>query len=262
MLGRSRDGRRSQRRLGKQVHATTSFFGFPFVTAMGTRHASRLMAGVLVALAGWGLYALFFSSGFYVYSAEVQGNVVLSPAEIFAASGLEGTNIFWVDPDAVARKLTSTLPNVKSAHVATQLPSHVRITVEENAPAMVWRTGDAQWWVDADGIVVPPRAELSDALTIVDTDAQPVRSGQRVAASVLAAVRELRHWLPELSAMEYSHTKGIGFHTQEGWPIFVGDERDMDTKLTILVALRKQLLADGITPQFVDVRFVERPYYQ
>jgi cell division protein FtsQ len=229
---------------------------------MGTRRGSRLIAAVLVALAGWGLYSLFNSSSFYVYSAEVQGNVVLSPVEVFAASGLEGTSIFWVDPEAVACKLTAALPNVRAAHVVTRLPARVMITVEERAPALVWRTGDTQWWVDADGVIVPPRAELSDALTIIDTDAQPVWPGQRVDVSVLGAVRTLHHWLPELSVMDYSHTKGIGFHTQEGWPIYMGDEQNMDTKLTILVALRKQLLAQSVTPQFIDVRFVNRPFYQ
>jgi len=151
---------------------------------------------------------------------------------------------------------------VRSAQVVTQLPAHVWITIEESAQAIVWRTGDAEWWVDADGVIVPPRAELPDALTIIDTDAQPVWPGQRVAAPVLDAVRALRHWLPDLTVMDYSHSKGIGFHTQEGWSIFVGDETAMDTKLTILVALRKQLLAQGVTPQFIDVRYVDRPFYQ
>ncbi len=36
----------------------------------------------------------------------------------------------------------------------------------------------------------------------------------------------------------------------------------MDAKLTILVALRKDLLARNVAPEFIDVRFVERPYYK
>jgi len=36
----------------------------------------------------------------------------------------------------------------------------------------------------------------------------------------------------------------------------------MDAKLTVLVALRKDLLARGVSPEFIDVRFVERPFYR
>jgi hypothetical protein len=36
----------------------------------------------------------------------------------------------------------------------------------------------------------------------------------------------------------------------------------MDAKLTILVALRNDLLARGASPGFIDVRFVEKPFYR
>jgi cell division septal protein FtsQ len=139
----------------------------------------------------------------------------------------------------------------------------VIITVEERAPEIVWQTGDARWWVDAEGIIFPPHDDqLSDALTIIDADAQPVTAGQALDPSIMEAAQSLRRLLPDLPVMHYSRSTGISFTTGEGWPVFVGDGQNMDAKLTILVVLRKDLLARDVTPEFIDVRFEEKPFYK
>jgi cell division protein FtsQ len=180
---------------------------------------------------------------------------------VYTTSGLEGLSVFWVDPSAVAGRV-ETLPNVRAAHVKVRLPAQVIISVEERTPEIVWQTGETLWWVDGEGIIFPPRADLSGALTIVDTDAQPVSPGQALDLSIIEAALSLRRLLPELPAMSYSRTTGISFITGEGWPVYLGDGRNMDAKLTILVTLRKDLMARGVSPQFIDVRFVERPFYE
>ena len=256
-------GRRSQRRLGTQYHSSARPIRFTLAPVIGRWQAygSRLAAALLLAALGWTAYTVFTSPSFYVYGAEVQGNVVVTPDEVYAASQLEGMSVFWVDADAIAEKV-KVLPNVKSARVEVRLPAQVTITIEERTPELVWQTGDARWWIDAEGTVVPPRGDLSSPLTIIDTDAQPVSPGQRLDPSILAAARSLRRLLPELPVMNYSHATGISFTTREGWPVHVGDGQDMDAKLTVLVALRKDLLARNVSPEFIDVRFVERPFYK
>ena len=268
-MARRRTGRRSQRRLGTQYHSSARRIRFSLAPATGRRgapgvwqtHISRLIAGILLVTLGWITYAIFDSPNFYVYGAEVEGNAMVTPDEVYAASGLEGMSVFWVNPDDVAAQVEA-LPHVKSAQVKVRLPARVTITVEERTPELVWQTGDARWWIDAEGAVVPPRADLSGALTIIDTDAQPISPGQRLDPSILAAAHSLHRLLPELPVMYYSHTTGISFTTREGWLVYLGEGQNMDAKLTILVALRKDLLALGISPEFIDVRFVERPFYK
>jgi len=216
---------------------------------------------LLLLVLGWAVYTIFASPDFYVYGAEVQGNTVVTPEEVYAASELEGMSIFWINPDEVAARVEQ-LPNVKSARVRLRLPARVTIAIEERTPELVWQTGDARWWVDAEGTVVPPRADLPGALTIIDTDGQPVSPGQQLDPSILAAARSLHRLLPELPVMHYSRATGISFTTGEGWPVYLGDGENMDAKLSILVALRKELLARGVSPEFIDVRFVERPFYR
>ncbi len=258
-----RPGRRSQRRLGTQYHSSAHSIGFTLAPVIGPWQAygSRLAAALLLAALGWAAYAVFTSSSFYVYGAEVQGNAVVTPEEVYASSQLDGTSVFWVAPDAVAEKVKA-LPNVKSARVEVRLPAHVTITIEERTPELVWRTGSALWWIDAEGVVVPPRGDLSSPLTIIDMDAQPVSAGQRLDPSILEAAGSLRRLLPELPEMHYSRATGISFTTREGWPVHLGDGQNMDAKLTVLVALRKDLLARNVAPEFIDMRFVERPFYK
>ena len=258
-----RSGRRSQRRLGTQYHSSARPIRFILAPVIGPWQAygSRLAAALLLAALGWAAYAVFTSSSFYVHGAEVQGNAVVTPEEVYAASQLDGLSVFWVNADATAEKVKA-LPNVKSARVEVRLPAYVTIIVEERTPELMWQTGSARWWIDAEGTVVPPRGDLSSPLTIIDMDAQPVSAGQRLDPSILAAARSLRRLLPELPEMHYSRATGISFTTREGWPVHLGDGQNMDAKLTVLVALRKDLLARKVSPEFIDVRFVERPFFK
>jgi cell division septal protein FtsQ len=258
-----RPGRRSQKRLGTQYHSSTRPIRFALAPVIGPWqvYGSRLAAALLLAALGWAAYAVFTSSSFYVYGAEVQGNAVVTPEEVYAASQLDGMSVFWVNADATAKKVEA-LPNVKSARVEVRLPAYVTITIEERTPELMWQTGSARWWIDAEGTVVPPRGDMSSPLTIIDMDAQPASAGQHLDPSILAAARSLRRLLPELPEMQYSRATGISFTTREGWPVRLGDGQNMDAKLTILVALRKDLLAQKVSPEFIDVRFVERPFYK
>jgi cell division protein FtsQ len=262
MAGRG-TGRRSQRRLGRQYPSSARRVRLFLTPAPGRWQplASRLVAALLAVLAGWAIYAIFDSPNFYVYDVELQGNAAVTAEEVYSSVGLEGLSIFWVDPASVARQV-ERLPNVRSAEVKVRLPAWVVITIKERMPELVWQTGESRWWVDGDGVIVPPRAELPSALTIVDTDGQPVSTGQVLDPAMIAAAQSLRRLLPDLPLMHYSRTTGISFTTGEGWPVYLGDGQDMDAKLTILVNLRKDLLARGVTPQFIDVRFVERPFYR
>jgi cell division protein FtsQ len=222
---------------------------------------SRLVAATLLAFSGWVIYAVFNSSNFYVYDIQVRGNAAVTSEEVYSTSDLEGLSTFWVDPVAVATRV-ETLPNVRSARVKVRLPARVIVTVEERTPVILWQTGEANWWVDAEGVIFPPRADLSDALKIIDTDAERVSPGEELDPSIIETAQSLRRLLPELPVMNYSRATGVSFTTGEGWPVYLGDGRDMDAKLTILVNLRKDLMTRGVTPEFIDVRFVERPFYK
>jgi cell division septal protein FtsQ len=262
-VARKPTGRRSQRRLGTQYNTSARRIHFSLKPLAGRwqNPTSRLIAALLLAIFGAAIYTMFDSPNFYVFDIQLQGNSVVTPAEVYAAAQLEGLSVFWVDPAAVAERV-ETLPNVRSARVEVGLPTDVTITIEERMPEFIWQTGQTQWWVDAEGIVVPLRAEVSDTLKVVDDDAQPVSAGQVLDPVITEAAYSLQRLIPELSVVHYSSATGISFTTREGWPVYLGDGKNMDAKLTILVALRNNLLARGVSPEFIDVRFVDKPFYR
>lgn len=264
---RGRSRRRSQRRLGAEYQAFSSQYRSTLeavsvrrVPAIDTGRLSRVLAVMLLMALGWGLYSLFTAPVFYVSAAEVEGNAMVSAEEIYAASELDRLSIFYVDADAAASRIEA-LPNVKSAHVHTALPARVIITVEERTPQIVWQSGTSTWWIDAEGTVMASRGALDGAIVITDVGAAPLQPGTAIAPTVLEGVAALRAWLPGLSEMLYSHDRGIGFRTAEGWPVFVGDGRDMQAKLKVLKSLRKRLLEQRITPSLIDVRYPQGAYY-
>jgi len=219
---------------------------------------SKLLAGGLLVFFAWSFYLLFSSSTFYVSQVEVQGNVLTNLNEIYAATELEGMSIFWVDPEVV-RGRVEALPYVKRAEVQVTLPANVVIAIEERVPQLVWRSNNDNktWWIDAEGVVLEPRGVLEKALVVCDESVPPLvrEAGQRLAPSILASVRELHALLPDLMEMTYTADWGISFKTGEGWPVYLGDERNMELKLTILKALRRQLVEQNTTPRYIDLRF-------
>ena len=96
---------------------------------------------------------------------------------------------------------------------------------------------------------------------MIDTDGQLVSPGQQVPSPVMEAALALHELVPDLSAMYYGRATGISFKTPEGWLVRVGDSHAMKAKLMVAAALRNQLLEQGASPQGIDVRYPDTPFY-
>jgi cell division septal protein FtsQ len=268
---RSRSKRRSQRRLG----ATLPSAGTLYYDTAATRvyrvstfdrgRLSKLLAGILLLALVGSFYGVFSSPMFYVSQIEVYSNTLTSAGEVHQAAGLEGMSIFWVDPEIVRARIEA-LPYVRRAEVQVRLPAQVSITIEERIPNLVWQSvrDDKVWWIDTEGIALEPRGILEGAIVVRDESVQPLvqEAGQRLAPSILASIRALQALLPELREMTYQTNWGIGFRTGEGWPVYLGDEHQMEFKLAILKELRRRIIAQGATPRYIDVRFPPEARFQ
>lgn len=261
-----RRGRRSQRRLAGQsirYETTTPRLRLSVTPALGFWQAwgGRIVGGLALALLVWITFLLFTEDAFYVYDAEVRGNRVLSAAEIYSASGVDSQSVFWLDPSQIAANVTR-LPNVKTARVKVSLPARVTITVEERLPLLVWQTGETTWWVDSEGTVVPPRSEASGHLLVIDDDGRPLQVNDRIAPTLIEGVNQLRVLRPDSREIHYSQAHGLSIVTPEGWPAYLGDGSEMAAKLAVLEAVRYDLVARNVTPQFIDVSFPRRVVYR
>jgi cell division septal protein FtsQ len=107
-----------------------------------------LLSGLL-ALLGY----MFFSWDFYVYGATITGNRWLADEVIYAASGVDTQNIFWISPRRVAAAIEQ-VPGVRQASVRVSLPARVRIRIEEREPVLVWRTPSGDLWLDSEAVAL------------------------------------------------------------------------------------------------------------
>lgn len=218
-----------------------------------------LLSAALLATLALLVYWFFATDDFYIYEIKVVGNRFVSSEEIFEASGLNELSIFWVEPEKV-EEAVSNLTAVKSAKVRCYLPSEVIIEVVEREPQIVWQSGEARYWVDKEGVVLPIRGELEGMPIVEDVDQIAIQPGERVDPRVVSSARKLKFLLPDVSVLRYSRSKGISFLHEGGWPIYLGIG-DMEEKVAILKALVQRLSAEGIKPGFIDLRFKESPFF-
>jgi cell division protein FtsQ len=266
---RRRRRRRSEMRLGVQpinyeyeATAARPRLKITPVLKFWQARGTKLTGLVMLILLGWAFYTLFSEARFFVLGAEINGNVAVSTQEIYQISGIDGQSIFWVNPAKVVEQVTG-IPNIKSAAVSVALPGEVVIDVVERRPELLWQSGDTFWWVDQEGIIVPPKDETDiGMLRIVDDDLQQLEAGYQIDPAIVEGAQTLHLLVPEVSVMRYSRSQGLAVSTPQGWPVYLGDGSEIKAKLVVLTALLADLKERNITPVVIDVRDPLRPFYK
>jgi len=255
--------RRSRSRLGRDYEVTAPEIKLSLKPVVGfwQDQGGKALGFLLLLALGWLTYQLFAMEAFYVYEVRVVGNQLVPAEEIYGNSGLEGMSIFWINPAQVEATIVS-LPNIKEVSVHCGLPNRVTIEVVERQPQVIWQQGEKRYWIDEEGTVLPARGELAEATVIVDLDERPVQPGDRVDPRVIAGAQKLRSLLPELTTVQYASHTGISFQSEQGWLIYLGQGEDIEQKVAIMKAMLQEIAAQGVRPQFIDLRFKGSPYYR
>jgi len=261
--------RRSQTRLGsKSTRLETSLpkatLSLKPALSFWKVNSSRIVGLLGLTLIIWILYLLFSLDDFYIYQAEVVGNRILQPQEIYAAGGVNSQSIFWINPAEVTARIEA-LPNVKTARIYLTMPANLKIEVEERHPEVVWQTGDKVWWIDNEGTFVPPRQESAEPqmhLRIIDDDNRSIQANDQIDLSIIRGAQILNEHKPEIEVLHYSRQFGLSYTTVEGWPIYLGKSSNISGKLLIADAVRADLSARQVIPLFIDVRNPFRVIYQ
>lgn len=263
---KKRRRRRSELRLGVRTvnyHTTASRPNFSITPVLRFWHlrGARLSGIFTLALLGWIVYILFSTPLFFVYGAEIQGNVAVANREIYAASAVDNQSVFWINPVEVVDRILA-LPNIKSASVSVSLPARITIEVIERRPEILWQTEETIWWVDEEGTIVPPKGNIDGMLRIIDDDRQPLQAGYRIDQTIVKGAQMLRILAPDVSVIRHSRQQGLTVATPEGWPVYLGDGSQVKAKLVVLTALLTDLNERNVTPAFIDVRNPLRPFYR
>ena len=260
---------RAERRQRAQRAADASSTGI----LQGIRWRSvgwRLLALVLLAaLIGLTVFASSDYS-FFVYRdrTRIEGMRFLQPDEIFAASGVNEQNIFWIDPAEVARRIVA-LDGIKAVRVHCDLPTLVTIEVEERDPVVMWRatSQEQDLWLDQAGEVLPYHGDVNspDMVFVVDYGERHLKVGDRIEPEgIVQSVLRLAATLPGEQVYYYQPDRGLSFtHRVSGgqWPVYVGTSDNLVRKIQVVQALTEYLVANNVGPRYVDVRWPEHPVY-
>ena len=219
----------------------------------------RAMSLTLVLLLGFMLGRLLTDSRMYISAVNLGGAALVPAQEIYAASGIAGQHIFWVDPAEVQRKV-SAVPGIASARVRVEWPTTVTIAVTERIPVVSWSEGSQTSWVDADGVKITARVDLPGLLPITVDDAATTVY-KSVPAAAVAGALQLQQLRPNIELLHYDSQHGLSYEDGRGWRGYFGVGSDMLQKLTVYEKLVGDLAARGVQPKTISVESYQAPYY-
>ena len=205
--------------------------------------SGRLAALVLAIACTGGLIYLLTAHALTVQQLAISGESLTSEEEIVARGGVLGHNIFTVDAQVVADRLTA-LPTVREARVWGELPDRLVIHIVERQPALVWQIGNDRYLLDEGGVVMahnPPEERTRDLPTINVRDVESPQVGGHVDAAMVATLTQLLRRAPEyglpIAALDYSPQSGIVLHLDQNRQILLGNSTRLEDKLAVSAAI-------------------------
>ena len=222
---------------------------------------SHYAAMLLMALSLTGLGLLFTDAQFSLAATSVAGAKNLDMVQVEQAAGVAGKNIFSVNPDKAALRLTTLMPQVKEARVSLGLPNRAVIHIVEREPALVFSDGNENRWVDAEGHIFPMTAEAADLPVLIDEDGSASPDGAHLAPGIIETMNQVLAGLPDVHTFHHRQVYGLYFISPEGWRVYLGNGGNVPHKLAMWRTLRQQILQENRQVKVIDLRS-DRIYVQ
>ncbi len=237
----------------------------------------RLVSGSM-AIIFIGLLLNFLNAPTYlVNNVSIKGLERLSPRDVNLVLDIENTSIFSIEVDRIQDSLLEAFPEFSMVHVDVGWPNIVIITVEERQPVLVCKGQNLTVWVDKNGIAFNRRAD-NDSLPVVEAQNSSlvslleVENGvfpnklpakQILLPEMVSAILDVRGSIPDKAILQYDDDHGMGWKDPRGWYVFLGKEiSNVEQKLQIYKAIKKELVQDDIQPEYVSVEYLHAPYYR
>ncbi len=227
------------------------------------RIGGKWIVAALIALVVFSaILFVWLSDTFYVTRISVAGNVLTSAQEIVQISGIGGQHMFWVNHAAASERIANGIPSIKSARVDCQLPNRCVIKVQERQPSVAWRFGGAVTWIADDGMAFAAQHDTNLPLITIDAPQGPAllpgkEADQRIVKAAVAVAKAM----PNVRQYKYTTEHGLEFQSKEGFPVYLGLGDNMADRAMMWKAVEAELNAQGVAPQFVDLRYPIAPYF-
>jgi cell division septal protein FtsQ len=149
--------------------------------------------------------------------------------------------------------------------IRPHLPNSVDVLVTERSPAVVWEAGGRSLLADADGLAL--RDGRRDDLPVVHAPEGPAPDpGGRLDPETVRMAEAL---VPRLAdeglaggQLEYRPSSGATVVLPDSLRVAIGAADGLEDKLAAYRAIRRYLDQNRTRAEFIDVRFLERPYFR
>jgi hypothetical protein len=275
----------SRRQYNYAIGATGAEIRLPLISSIhiGWRFLS-LFLGIFCLV---GIYLLFNSTEFQVQQIHTTGLQRLTTNDLNAVINISGESLIWFDPYQAKQDLLLAYPELKELEISVSFPNRIQVQAVERQPVLLWQTEKQAYWLDQEGVLIPPRGEVGELLTIhasttppmvrmltdLDLKTEEITSqitaaqlqgwGETVDPILIEAANQLIAFIPTNSKILYNHTHGLGWKAEQGWDVYVGlTLNDIHYKLNAYQVLLEKLKTEGINPSMVSLEYTQRPYYR
>jgi hypothetical protein len=227
---------------------------------MGTRWLSLVLSIATLLVLG----RTTVSSAYSVRETVVRGNRLLSAVQVRTIAHVEGESGFFVDPQAVERRLLR-FPEVKAVQVHMRWPDGMLIEIEERSPMVAWEDAGRLWWLGRDGIAFIPHGQQPGLVSVKSEE--KVLNVQKdslipvIDASVLHSAAALQAQLPEGERLIYDAIHGLGYIDSQNREVYFGTDGDMQQKVRVYQAIKAHLESQSIPASYVSLEDISAPYY-
>ncbi len=255
------------------------------------RFSWQWISGILTVLLLMFIIILINSPMFRVNSFEVQGLTRYSSADFEHLLTGRQTSIFLLNTGEILDSILVTFPELVGSQVDISMPNRIVISAAERKPVILWQSDAGDYWIDAEGVILAPRGEAHDLLTIsspvtppllverhapgnaieyimmvMERKTRPLDPAERadhIHPDVLQTALDMNAHIPEGAALIYDPISGMGWRDPGGWEVYFGNDlSNVALKQVMYQAILERLEAVGVSPVMISVVHVDAPYYR
>ncbi|MHB0924642.1 MAG: cell division protein FtsQ/DivIB [Bellilinea sp.] len=253
----------------------------------------RIISAIIAVFMALAIFALGFSAEFQVSDITVEGISRLTVGDIEAVLSARGSQIVTFDSPAAKADLVRAFPELESVKIQVGLPAKITVKVTELQPVVAWTAGENVYWIAENGVILPPRGEPGELLTVgadtqppllplADADRGPTLTeasetadttvsavpveiwGRQIDPNTMKRMIDLTSLIPVESKLVYNSLNGLGWEEPSGLDVYIGrDLGDFDLKVSMYQAIIANLDQRGIKPQdMISVEFINAPFFR
>ena len=280
----------SRRQYNYSIGATGAAVRLPAISTIniGWRFLS-LFLGIFCMV---GIFLLLNSNEFKVQQIQTAGLVRLSANDLNAVLNTSEKPLVFFDANQAIKDISIAFPELTNIQISMSFPNDIKVSALERQPVLNWQTEKQAYWIDPEGVIIPPRGQVDNILLITASAPPPVTLstediellkstsmneaestnitssqvsnwGKKIDPVIIDAANQLASFIPPGSRILYNNTHGMGWKAEQGWDVYVGlTLNDINYKLNAYQALVQKFSSEGIYPSMVSVEFAQRPYYR